>query len=83
MTVMVQNDPSLVLEYSSKTPVISCVIPAYNEEDSIAQTIESLLSQTRPPDFIHILVNNSSDDTVWESKKFEGHHNIAQRGSEW
>lgn len=55
-------------------PLIGCVIPAYNEEDSIAAVLESLLGQTVIPDEIHVVVNNSTDGTVAEAKRFAGIH---------
>ncbi|PJE63548.1 hypothetical protein COU89_02790 [Candidatus Roizmanbacteria bacterium CG10_big_fil_rev_8_21_14_0_10_45_7] len=42
---------------------ISVIIPAYNEEESIARVIDSLLNQTRVPDEILIINNNSIDKT--------------------
>jgi biofilm PGA synthesis N-glycosyltransferase PgaC len=43
---------------------IACIIPAYNEQDTIAAVLDSLLNQTRLPDVIHVIVNNSDDDTA-------------------
>ncbi|MBC7518767.1 MAG: glycosyltransferase family 2 protein [Microbacteriaceae bacterium] len=53
---------------------IGCVIPAYNESDSISEVLESLLAQTRLPDVIHVVVNNSTDDTVEVASRFAGAH---------
>ncbi|MDX2377995.1 glycosyltransferase family 2 protein [Microbacterium sp. LRZ72] len=61
---------------STSRSTIGCVIPAYNEEESIASVLESLLNQTRVPDVIHVVVNNSSDGTVREAAKFAGPHEI-------
>ncbi|HEY0259209.1 MAG TPA: glycosyltransferase family 2 protein [Lacisediminihabitans sp.] len=55
-------------------PTIGCVIPAYNEAESIASVIESLLGQTRVPDVIHVVVNNTTDDTVAIASAFAGPH---------
>ncbi|MFD4959620.1 glycosyltransferase family 2 protein [Microbacterium sp. NPDC058389] len=55
---------------------IGCVIPAYNEEASIAQVIEGLLAQTRVPDVIHVVVNNTSDATVRIASEFAGPHEV-------
>ncbi|NMM94052.1 glycosyltransferase family 2 protein [Bifidobacterium oedipodis] len=61
-------------------PLIGCVIPAYNEEDSIASVLEALLAQTVIPDEIHVVVNNSTDRTVQEAKPFAGLHRKECRG---
>ncbi|MGN6218979.1 MAG: glycosyltransferase family 2 protein, partial [Microbacterium sp.] len=55
---------------------IGCVIPAYNEEASIAAVIEGLLAQTRVPDVIHVVVNNTSDATVRIASEFAGPHEV-------
>ncbi|MDF2492985.1 MAG: glycosyl transferase [Microbacterium sp.] len=55
---------------------IGCVIPAYNEEESIAEVIEGLLSQTRVPDVIHVVVNNTSDNTVKIASQYAGPHEV-------
>lgn len=50
-----------------ETPLVSVVIPAYNEGKNIRKSIDSLMNQTMPPGNFEILVvdNNSTDDT-WE-----------------
>ncbi|HEY5783146.1 MAG TPA: glycosyltransferase family 2 protein [Microlunatus sp.] len=53
-------------------PVIGCVIPAYNEAESIEAVLRSLLKQTRLPDEIHVIVNNTRDDTFELAAKFAG-----------
>jgi len=60
--------------YRTDRPTIGCVIPAYNEADSIAAVLESLLAQTRLPDVIHLIVNNTSDDTVKIATEYAGPH---------
>lgn len=59
---------------------IACIVPAYNEEETIQRTINSLLDQTRPPNVIYVIVNNSKDDTYWIAKQFEGSHEVTQYG---
>lgn len=44
---------------------IACVIPAYNEEETIAEVLTSVLEQTRLPDVIHVVNNNSADETFF------------------
>lgn len=53
---------------------IGCVIPAYNEADSIAGVLDSLLGQTHLPDEVHVVINNSTDDTFWIAREFAGVH---------
>jgi glycosyltransferase involved in cell wall biosynthesis len=43
---------------------IAIVIPAYNEEKTIEQTIQSCFHQLRQPDFVIVVNNNSTDTTV-------------------
>ncbi|WP_448618645.1 glycosyltransferase family 2 protein [Geodermatophilus sp. URMC 65] len=59
---------------------ISCIIPAYNEESSIADVLSSLLSQTRLPDAIHVVINNTDDDTSEIARRFEGEHQRVVKG---
>jgi biofilm PGA synthesis N-glycosyltransferase PgaC len=43
---------------------VTVIVPAYNEVATLADTIESLLSQTRPPAEIIVVDDCSTDDTV-------------------
>ncbi len=49
---------------------ISVVVPAYNEEEVLPACIEALLSQTRTPDEIIIVDNNSSDRTAEVARSY-------------
>ena len=60
-------------------PVIGAVIPAYNEAESIEAVLRSLLKQTRLPDEIHVIVNNTKDDTFELAAKFAGPRKEARR----
>ncbi|MCC4248563.1 MULTISPECIES: glycosyltransferase family 2 protein [Microbacterium] len=72
------DDFASVLEHSTvHRSTIGCIIPAYNEEESIAQVIEALLGQTRVPDVIHVVVNNTSDATVKIASEYSGPHEIS------
>ncbi|GAA2081428.1 glycosyltransferase family 2 protein [Microbacterium hatanonis] len=71
------DDFAAVLENNGgHRSTIGCVIPAYNEEESIAEVIEALLKQTRVPDVIHVVVNNTSDATVKIASEYSGPHEI-------
>lgn len=61
-------------EHQTQRASIACVIPAYNEEDSIAEVLQSLLKQSRLPDVIHVVVNNSTDETFYVAREFAGPH---------
>jgi cellulose synthase/poly-beta-1,6-N-acetylglucosamine synthase-like glycosyltransferase len=59
------------VEWLENFPSVSLVIPAYNEEDTIAMTIESALSVDYP-DYEVIVVNDGSeDDTLEIVKEYE------------
>jgi len=45
-------------------PFVIALIPAYNEQDSIQNTIESLRNQTRRPEEIIVVADNCTDDTI-------------------
>ena len=55
-------------------PTVGCVIPAYNEAETIAGVLDSLLQQTRLPDVIHLIVNNTTDDSVEIASHYAGPH---------
>ncbi|MFE1645866.1 glycosyltransferase family 2 protein [Microbacterium sp. P01] len=75
--IQLATDFESVLEHTSvHRSTIGCIIPAYNEEESIRDVIEGLLAQTRVPDVIHVIVNNSSDATVKIASEFAGAHEI-------
>jgi biofilm PGA synthesis N-glycosyltransferase PgaC len=60
-------------------PVIGAIIPAYNEAESIEAVLRSLLKQTRLPDQIHVIVNNTKDDTFALAAKFAGPRSAKKR----
>jgi len=70
----------LVENLPTYRPAIGCVIPAYNEAESIASVLDSLLAQTRLPDSIHVVVNNSTDDTAKIAGNFAGPHSRTEDG---
>jgi poly-beta-1,6-N-acetyl-D-glucosamine synthase len=54
----------------AKTAKIVVVVPAHNEEQSIAHTLRALLQQTRRPDRIVVVADNCSDKTVEIARRF-------------
>ncbi|WP_205473993.1 glycosyltransferase [Nocardioides sp. SYSU D00038] len=55
-------------------PTIGCVIPAYNEAETIGGVLDSLLMQTRLPDVIHVIINNTTDESVEVASHYAGPH---------
>jgi glycosyltransferase involved in cell wall biosynthesis len=50
---------------------ISVIVPVFNEEKLITACLDALSKQTRQPDTIYIVDNNSTDSTVEIAKKYE------------
>mgnify|MGYP001813046872 FL=1 len=44
-------------------PELTCIIPAYNEADSIVDTVNSVLEQDDPPEVVLVVDDGSTDDT--------------------
>lgn len=63
-----------VEELPSYRPTVGCIIPAYNEAETIAGVLDSLLQQTRLPDVIHLIVNNTTDESVEIASHYAGPH---------
>ena len=59
---------------AKKRPTVGCIIPAYNEAETIAGVLDALLMQTRMPDVIHVIINNTSDDSVEVAGHYAGPH---------
>jgi biofilm PGA synthesis N-glycosyltransferase PgaC len=55
-------------------PTVGCIIPAYNEAETIAGVLDSLLQQSRLPDVVHLIVNNTNDDSVEIASHYAGPH---------
>jgi biofilm PGA synthesis N-glycosyltransferase PgaC len=62
---------------------ISCIIPCYNEQETIADVLRSILAQTRMPDVIHVIINNTDDDTPEIARTFEGEHTRTVKGQQF
>ncbi|ACQ79246.1 glycosyl transferase family 2 [Beutenbergia cavernae DSM 12333] len=72
----------IVIEPSRTTTTIGCVIPAYNEAGTIKRVLKALLAQTRLPDVIHVIVNNTTDKTFKIARRFAGEHSVTRRGTQ-
>jgi poly-beta-1,6-N-acetyl-D-glucosamine synthase len=55
--------PSKVIASEKQTSGLTVLVPAYNEAESIADTVRSVQNQTLPPEEIIVIDDFSSDDT--------------------
>jgi glycosyltransferase involved in cell wall biosynthesis len=60
-------------------PSISAVVAAYQAEDWIAEALESILSQTLPPDEVIVVDDGSTDGTARELERFAGRIRVIRR----
>ena len=51
-------------------PTIAVVIPAYNAAEHLAQTLRSVIGQTRPADEVIVVDDGSTDDTAGVVRRF-------------
>lgn len=65
------------------TPLVSILIPAFNASSSIAETLDSALSQTHPRCEIIVVDDGSRDETLIQAKKFSerGVQVVSQKNS--
>jgi glycosyltransferase involved in cell wall biosynthesis len=52
--------------------VISCVIPVYNGERFLAEALDSVLEQTRPPEEVIVVDDGSTDGTPEVAARYAG-----------
>ncbi len=74
LVTILENRRALYLpKLKGKFPSVAFIVPCYNEEKSIAQTVESLLALDYPRDKFQILVidDGSRDGTFKIAKQFE------------
>jgi glycosyltransferase involved in cell wall biosynthesis len=61
---------------------ISVVIPAYNRSRYIAETLESVLAQTLPPDEVLVIDDGSTDDTAAIAESFAPRVRVFRRSNQ-
>lgn len=72
----------LVIVDPAPTGRITCIIPAYNEAETIERVLDGLLAQTRLPDAIHVIINNSSDASFELAGAYAGEYSVVRRDLE-
>jgi glycosyltransferase involved in cell wall biosynthesis len=60
-------------------PSISAVVAAYQAEGWIAEALDSILSQTRPPDEVIVVDDGSTDGTAHELERFSDRIRVIRR----
>jgi len=68
---------SLTTPYEEYTPLISILIPAYNEGKVVSDSIEAMLNLDYPQYELIIINDGSSDDTYQRALKYKGRHGNA------
>ena len=64
---------------SRATPSISAVVAAYQSERWIAEALDSILGQTRPPDEVIVVDDGSTDGTAQELERYADRIRIIRR----
>lgn len=70
-----KGTPAIAAEHR---PRIVALVPACNEEDLIAQTLESLLMQTHRLDCIIVIANNCTDRTADIAREYAKRHDTVK-----
>ncbi len=66
---------------ANSQPTVSAVVAAYQAEEWIAQTLEAILSQTRPPDEVVVVDDGSTDGTARELARFGERIRVVRRAN--
>ena len=64
---------------SPALPTVSVIIPLYNAESFIAEAIESVLGQTRPPQQVIIVDDGSTDGSADVARRYGQHIELVQQ----
>jgi biofilm PGA synthesis N-glycosyltransferase PgaC len=64
--------PRKVVQPTARVARILALVPAHNEQDDIARTVDALLTQTRRIDKIVVLLDNCTDDTEKIVSRYRG-----------
>jgi hyaluronan synthase len=64
---------------SAPRPYVTVIVPMYNEDpEIIRRTVRSLLAQTRPPDFIHVIDDGSH---TWDAVSVASEELVGEHGA--
>ena len=64
---------------TNETPSVTVVVAAYQAEQWIAETLESILAQTHPAEEILVVDDGSTDGTARELERFSDHIRVIRR----
>lgn len=71
MSVVFRDFCGMIELYVNKQLTLSLIIPAYNEEHYIRSCLDAVAAQTRMPDEVIIVDNNSTDNTARVAREYE------------
>lgn len=71
-----QQEEEVEIEELDETPSLSILMPAYNEEDLIEESIESTLELDYPDFELIVIDDGSTDSTLEKVKKYEDGENV-------
>ncbi|MBD5787562.1 glycosyltransferase family 2 protein [Cellulosimicrobium terreum] len=72
----------IVVHEAPRRATIGAVVPAYNEAGTIKAVLKGILRQTRLPDVVHVVVNNTTDKTFTKASRLAGVHRVVRKGRE-
>jgi cellulose synthase/poly-beta-1,6-N-acetylglucosamine synthase-like glycosyltransferase len=65
----VPGDVDVASEHPGRPPTLIALLPAHNEAETLPRAVEALRAQTRPPQRIVVVSDNSTDDTAAVGRK--------------
>jgi peptidoglycan-N-acetylglucosamine deacetylase len=78
LLVLIENKNNIIKKETNVYPSVTIIVPAYNEEKTLAKTVESLLKLNYPKDKLKIVIvdDGSTDSTYEVGKKYAEIENI-------
>jgi glycosyltransferase involved in cell wall biosynthesis len=64
-----------------KPPTVSAVVPVYNAEEYVAESLTAILAQTRAPDEVVVVDDGSTDGTQEELARFRGDIRVVKQAN--
>ena len=65
-----------------RSPTVTAVLPVYNGEQYVAEALEAILSQTRPPDEVVVVDDGSTDGTPEILRRFGSEIRVIEQANQ-